>query len=413
MTTVPPYQPSSSEHPKKKKTGWGKFPSLRHLLIPIVVLICGALLAGVLFQTGPKAKRKPLVRLARLVQIQEVHFSNQPVLIQAMGNVQPARKIDLQPRVSGEVIQVNDQLVPGGLFLKGQTILQIDPTDYALVVRQRTSETAQAKSQLRLELGQQSIAQREYELLGEKIRDEDRDLVLRKPQLESAKAMIETHQAALDKALLDLERTTVKSPFNAIIQTREVDIGALVTNSTNIATLVGTDQYWIEVPVPVDTLQWIRVPNSTSKKGSSVQIYNDAAWGKGKYKAGFVDRLASDLEDQGRMARLFISVPDPLGLKTKLSPTPLLLRSYVRVEIEGKELESVAAIDRNLLRDGDKVWIMDNENKLEIRSVEISFRGREQVMVTGGLREGERLITTHLSAPVQGMPLRTSPPTAP
>ena len=411
MTTVPPHQSSQSEHPKKK-TEWMRF-SLRHLLIPIVVLICGALLAGVLFQTGPKAKRKPLVRLARLVQIQEIKFSTEHTLIQAMGNVQAARKIDLHPRVSGEVIQVNDQLVPGGRFQKGQTVLQIDPTEYTLVVQQRASETAQAKSQLRLELGQQSIAQREYELLGEKIRDEDRDLVLRKPQLETVKAMLANHQAALDKALLDLERTTVKSPFNAIIQSREVDIGALVSNSTNIATLVGTDEYWIEVPVPVDTLQWIRIPNSGLKKGSLVRIYNNAAWGKGEYKTGSVDRLASDLEDQGRMARLFISVPDPLGLKNNRSGIPLLLNSYVRVEIEGGKIEKVAAIDRNFLRDGDKVWIMDKENKLEIRSVEISFRSREQVLVTEGLREGERLITTHLSAPVQGMPLRTTSTAAP
>ena len=85
----------------------------------------------------------------------------------------------------------------------------------------------------------------------------------------------------------------------------------------------------------------------------------------------------------------------------------MIIGTYVRVEIEGTALASVAAIDRELLRDGDQVWIMTPEAKLEIRPVEILYRGRERVLVNKGIQLGEKLIVTDLTAPVPGMPLRT------
>lgn len=385
----------------------GAIGLLIRILSPVLVLAVGVILATALFKTGPKAKRSMSVRQALRVKTETVHFSNQKIIVQAMGTVQAAREITLQARVNGEVIETSTELVPGGQFKKNEVILQIDRADYALVVRQRASDLSLARSQLSLELGQQSIAKREYEVLGEKISKEDQNLVLRKPQLNSARAVVETAKAALEKAKLDLERTTVRAPFNAIVKSREVDLGALVTSASPLASLVGTDAYWIVVSVPVDELKWIRIPDSKTKAGSQVRIFNEAAWGEGIYRTGQVMRLASDLEEQGRMARLLISIPDPLAHRQDNPAMPLLLNSFVRVEIEGKKEEAVVSIDRSLLRDGKYLWIIDTENKLDIRLVEIVFHDRDRVLISGGVHEGERFITTSLSAPVQGMPLRT------
>jgi hypothetical protein len=101
-------------------------------------------------------------------------------------------------------------------------------------------------------------------------------------------------------------------------------------------------------------------------------------------------------------------VDDPLQLKNKTAGKPkLFIGSYVRVEIEGQELDSVISLDRSVLRDGDHVWIMDPDNRLEIRQVEVAFRSRDQVLITGGVQAGERLVVSSLAAPVQGMALRT------
>jgi len=402
-----------NDPPKKpaKKNGSMKIITsfILGIALPVVVLFIGGKAALNLIDTSPKAQRKNSnSRNARLVEVEPACLSKETTLIQAMGTVKPARKIRFQPRVSGEVIEVSPELLPGGVFRAGEMVLRIDPTDYELIVRQRTGEVAHAQSNHQLELGSQSIAQSEYELLGESILEEDRDLVLRKPQLKAVEAALDIARAALEKARLDLDRTRVRAPFNALVQSREVNLGAQVTTATPLATLVGTDHYWVELSLPVNQLKWVRIPrNADHETGSRVRVFNEAAWGAGVWRSGRVIRLAGDLEEEGRMARLIVSVPDPLCLLEENQGAPtLLIDSYVRVEIEGLELGDVVAVRRGLLRDGDRIWILDADNRLEIRPVTVAYRGRERVFVSVGLAAGDRIVTTDLSAPVPGMPLR-------
>jgi len=377
------------------------------ILLPLAILLAAGMAATWLMKTAPQAKPRPTIPNATLVEVMPVTYSSQPVVVHAMGIVSPAREIELKSRVSGEVIAVSENLLPGGLFQTGQTLLKIDPTDYELAERQLASEIVQAESELEVEQGNQLIAKNEYELLGQVVREEDLDLVLRKPQLKSVQAALEATRTKLAKARLDIERTTIKAPFNAVVKSRQVNIGTQVTESATLASLVGTDAYWIEVSVPTHQLQWIRIPRADSEKGSSVRVYDQGVWGEKVFRIGRVIRLAADLEEQGRMARLLVSVQDPLALKPSNAEQPqLLIGSYVHLEIDGVELASVAALNRGLIRDGNKVWIMDPEDKLDIRPVEIAFRGRDRVMIAKGISAGERLIVSRLATPVQGMPLR-------
>ena len=376
-------------------------------LMPVVVVVAGLAVAMVFIQSKPSAKREPPPRQARLVEIQPVVFERARTRIDAMGTVVPAESVTLQSQVSGEVISVSDDLEPGGQLQAGDELLRIDPRDYELAVLQRESEVAQAQSSLRLEQGQQAIARREFELLNEAMQEEDRDLVLRKPQLESVRAQLALAQASLEKAKLDLQRTRVRAPFNAIVESSAVDVGARVTTANTLATLAGTDSCWVEVSVPVKQLQWITVPRARDAVGSSVRITNPAAWGEGVWREGRVIRLASDLEKEGRMARLIVEVDDPFTLRPENSDKPVMLMgSYVSVDIEGRPLEQVARIEREYLRDGDRLWIMGAEDTLDIRQVDIVFRSQNEVFVASGVEEGEALVVTDLAAPVEGMPLR-------
>jgi len=376
--------------------------------VPLLILVVAVTIAATLIKTAPKAPQRRRPVSARLVEVEQIRFSRQHAIVHAMGVVQPAQEVDLCTLVSGEIISVSPEFIPGGRFRAGELLLQIDPSDYDLAVRQRASEVTHAQSALAIEMGQQAIARREYELLGEAIAEQDRELVLRQPQLATAQATLASAEAALAQAQLGRQRTTVVAPFNAIVKNRYVNLGAQVSASTALATLVGTDDYWVEVAVPVNQLKWITIPRSSSGQGSAARVYNEAEWGKDVYRLGSVIRVASDLEEQGRMARVLISVRDPLALKGENSgKPPMLVGTYARVEIEGIALDSVAVIARNVIRDGDRVWIMNDEDKLEIRGVQIAYRGVDDVYVTDGVREGERLVTTDLSAPVEGMPLRT------
>ena len=240
------------------------------------------------------------------------------------------------------------------------------------------------------------------------IKEEDRDLVLRKPQLEKARSRLNAARAALEQAKLNLKRTAVKAPFDLMVLTRDVNVGAQVTASTTLATVVGTHEYWVEATVPVDDLKWIHIPESVSEKGSAVRVYNEAAWGRGKFRTGGVIRLLGGLEEESRMARLLIKVEDPLAIQPGNKGQPeLILGNFVSVEIEGIELESVAALDREFVHNVNQVWIMNDQNRLEIRTVDVVFRGQDKLYVKNGLKNGERLVTTLLASPVEGMELRT------
>lgn len=384
----------------------------RSLLIALVaIVILGAGVAGAvyLYQTKPKSKQRPPRRSGDIVRVLQVHRSSQPITVQAMGTVLPARQTVLQPRISGEVVEVSPELIPGGRFAQGSAVLQIDPEDYELIVKQRRGELARADHDLKLEMGRQAIAKREFELLGNGGSDaeEDEELVLRKPQLALARAALTAAEASLTKAGLDLKRTNIVAPFNAIVLDKRVDLGAQVTPQVPLATLVGTDEYWVQVSIPVDQLQWIRIPRAEGETGAAVTILNEAAWPAGASRSGRVTRLVSDIEAEGRMARLLVTVKDPLGLNVPDGKMPaLLIGMYVRVELAGRTLENVISLPRSVLRDGREVWIMGPDDTLQIREVDVVWRGRDTVLIRGGLEDGDRVIASGLAAPVQGMPLQ-------
>ncbi len=398
-----------------------------------------------------KARPRPPEPRAALVEVVGVHPRTDQVLVSAMGVVVPAKSIELASRVSGKVVSLTPEFIPGGMFKAGDIMLQIDRRDYDLAVRQqraelqkrlaefeqRTAEVKQreaevitAQCNLALEMGEQAVARREYELLGETIRPEDEALVLRRPQLkareaacaaartakrsaeavrQAAVASRSAAETALEKAELDLERTTIRAPFDAVIQSRSVNLGSQVSPGQPLASLVGTQEFWVKVSLPVDDLKWIHIPGFNAEKGSNVRVYYEAAWGREAFRLCTVKRLMSDLEPQGRMAMLLVSVRDPLDTKAALGRRhPLLLGSYVRVEIEGLSLPNVIRVSRTALRDGKNVWIMKPDHTLEIRPVRVKWSGKEDVLISEGLRDGELLITSDLAAPVGGMRLRTS-----
>ena len=393
------HQPSTSGKETKA--------NLLRLFLPVIVVIISASVAVWMMQSGPKAKPRTKTRNAVLVDVRPIELGPQTTTVSVMGTVKPQREVALKPRVSGEIIKVGDNLIPGGRFNKGEELLAIDPIDYQLVVRQLASEVARVESDTQVELGRQRVAQKEYELLGESVSEVEKTLMLREPQLENNRALLEGTRARLEQAQLDLKRTSVRSPFNAVVMSREVNLGTRVSPSTTLATLVGSDSYWVEAPIPASQLQWISISQDDNDSHSPVRIYDSVAWGPNRSRSGQLVGLTAMVEENGRMATLLAEIADPLSLQPTSSEQPkLLLGSYVRVEIEGKLLPKAAAIERDLIHNGKQLWIMDEEGRLDIRTVEIAFRGREQVLITGGVNHGERLITTNLPSPVQGMTLR-------
>lgn len=381
-----------------------------NILVPLVI-VAGALgFYKHQMNTRPQAQQRPTDTLARRVTVQTVRRETQPVVLYAMGTVRAAKEVALSPEVSGIIVEMDPAVIPGGLVKQGQMLYRIDARDYEAVVQQRQSELARAELALTLEQASQTVARHEYELLGDIIDEQDRWLVLRKPQLENARQAVEAAKVALDKAQLDVQRCTITAPFDAVIKSKHADLGARVGPTSPLAVLTGTREYWVETLIPTEQIRWLRFADDR-QEGSIARVYTAAS---GQSRQGRLLRLLGQLEEAGRMAQALVAVSDPLGVDDPSAPR-LLVGAYVRVEIEGIPLADAVVLPREYLRDGDSVWVMDAQDKLEIRPVQIGFRGRNTVYITDGLADGCRVVISDLAAPVSGMPLRTndSPAAAP
>ena len=372
------------------------------IVVSLVILSIGAGTAAYLKNSGPRTRKRPPVKLSPTVQVEIVRPSEYQIVLKAMGTVIPDREVVLKSRVSGEVVDIHPEFTEGGFLRKDMKLLQIDPLDYELALARQQSAVADAEYALKLELGHQVVAKREWELLNgdQPAQDMEKELALRKPHLDKARAELAAAQAELETAMLNLDRTRIMAPFNAMVRSKSVDLGSQVTPQDSLAELVGTDVYRIQTSIPMDHLGWIQIPDHAGGSGSKARII----YAQGHECKGTVTRLMSDLSTEGRMARVLVEVMDPLGLKdVDRDRVPLLIGEYVRVEIQGRKLDHVFQIPRTALRDNSSIWIANENQTLEIRKIRPVWRDADFVLLQDGLNPQERLIVSDLPAAVEGM----------
>ncbi|HIG65693.1 MAG TPA: HlyD family efflux transporter periplasmic adaptor subunit [Methyloprofundus sp.] len=361
----------------------------------------------------PKAKRSTTQQVVPLVNIIQLNAIDYSTTVSAMGTIIPAQLVNLTSRINGMIISVSPNFIPGGFLKTGEKIVQLDPTDYQLIIKDKENALAKEKFDLTLELGRQAIAKREYKLLNADLDQQSQDLVLRKPHLALAKTAIAAAEAALKQARLDLQRTKTSSPFNAIVLETNAHIGSWVSTfstGTPLIKLAGTDSFWILATLSVDKLNKIDIPDMHSNKGSEVKIYFASAWGDQVYRTGTVKRLKVELEDQGRMAELIIEISDPLSLREENQNLPtLILGAFVRLEITGRTLDKVLAIPESVIHSGQKIWLLTRQNTLDIRQIKPVWQEQGLVFIAADqLPDDSIIISTSLSAPVQGMSVHIS-----
>ncbi len=375
------------------------------LSIGVVVAAVAAAVILVATKAEPPRAEKPLE--GTLVDVIQISARRHDVDLHAKGTVVPAKEVVLQAELGGRVIWQSPDLVAGGRFKEGQPIVRIDPRDYQLAVESARSQVNQAKLEMSLEKRRGEVAKREWNAFGEvDVSEEQRALAQREPQLESTRLALKAAQSALKKSQLDLTRTTLRAPFNAMVVSEGVDTGQLVSPQSSVARLVGTDEYHVQVSVPVSALRTVAARTGDSP-GSAAKIIQRAG-AETIERPGEVIRQLPDLDPGGAMARLLVRIENPLG---KNGDLPLLLGSFVDVAIEAEPIENAIRLPRVALRNGRNVYVMNDDDTLEIRDVEIAWTEPEAVLVTGGLEANERVVTSRIPTPVPNMLLRTLAPT--
>lgn len=386
-------------NPKGSYTRW---------IWPVVILLAGGLVGVVLVRTAPQTAPEDKGRATRIVQVAQVSPTTEQITVSAEGQVVPARRVTIIPQVSGRIMDHHEALVPGGFIPAGEELVRIDPADYQIALTEKQAAAEQAIFEQEVERGRQVVASREWTLLEDNLGESEvnRALVLREPHLRRTEAMLRMATNEIARAQLDLSRTSIESPFNAIVLNENIEQGQVVDAGNSICTLAGTDEFWVEATLAVDKLRWIQLPGPSQEGALATVLLNldqPVTW------KGAVVRLLSDLEPTGRMARVLVRVDDPLGLKREGTPLPLLLGSYVQVRIGAGTLENVLVIPRSALREGNQIWVVDSENRLQIRAAEIIWTRKDSVLISNVIKPGEHLIVSDLKAPLPGMKVSPQP----
>ena len=391
-----------------------KKSTISTLFTIIIILAVGFGAFYILITTGPETLPEDKASSAKLVQTIPLVPHTRSISVSAQGTVIPSRTVTIKPQVSGQVIRQSDSVTIGGYVTAGEELIRIDPKDYELALSETRSNFETARFEREVESGRQVIAQREWNELQSDLDMEEvnRSLVLREPHLRRADALMEKANNDIEVAELQLSRTVIEAPFNAMVVNESVEIGQLLNPGSEICELVGTDEFWIQTKIPFSELKWVRFPKD-GEPGARARVLLDVGEGQVEQWEGEVTRLLSDLDPLGRMARVIISVKDPLALYGKSSSTlPLLLGSYVEVEIDAGELENSITIPREALREGDKIWVVGADKLLKVIDANVLWPEKDTLLISSDLDRGEELIVSDLRVALPGMEVDPQPSTA-
>ena len=223
---------------------------------PVVVLISGFLVAGMLIATGPKVEPRSPESIPPLVRILTAQPQRTQLRVSTHGTVVPRTESELVPEVSGRVLWVSPALVSGGFFQKGDPLLRIDTLDYDVALEQGRARVTRAESDL---ANARTSHSRQMDLSARQAAsDAQRDDAINR--LRVAEASKREADATLARAKRDLERTTVSAPYDGRVRTERVDVGQFVNRGATVATIFAIDFAEVRLPIPDDQLAYLDLP---------------------------------------------------------------------------------------------------------------------------------------------------------
>jgi len=353
----------------------------------------------VVFKPKPEPKQEEKT-LATKVDTLVVTLNTQRISVVTQGSVSPLHKINLISEVAGRVVSASEDYANGGFFSKDSPIAVVDGRDYTFALRQAESEVAKAKELYAIEKGRARQAKREWREIGDK---EANDLFLRQPQLTAAKAAVDAAKANRDKARLDLDRTRISAPFNGRISIKHVDVGQYVTPGTVIAEVYSTDAVEVRLPLTDRQVANVDLPMTADPKEPLPDVILSAVYGGRPYQwQGKIVRTEATLDIKSRVVYAVAEVWAPYSVAESSGRPPLSAGMYVSAKILGRQTDNVVKLPRKVLQKKDQITLVDTNDELQYRTVEVLQSNAEEVLVRG-LSAGERVLLTRVPYAVAGL----------
>ena len=381
------------------------------ILAPILVLAAAVAGSVAILRSRRPVETRPPEAPPPLVRVLEVRREAVRLTVRSQGTVAPRTESDLVPEVSGRVIAVSPSLTAGGFFEEGEALLAIDPRDSELALVRARADVARAELALAREEAEAEVARREWTDLGS---GEPSPLVLRAPQLAEARAILEAAKAVVEQADRDLERTSLRAPYRGRVRRESVDVGQFVLRGIPVASLYAVDVAEIRLPLEDRDLAFLDLPlrGGAPEEGPEVILRARFA-GEDHSWTGRIARSEGEIDPKSRLVYVVAEVPDPYGRDEKAGRPPLTTGLFVEAEILGRRREGVVVLPRSALRGREDVLLVDAEDRLRRRGVEVIRADRDVALVAAGLAEGERVCLSPLDTPVEGMRVRVAASEAP
>ena len=370
----------------------------KQIIIPIAILAIGigAFIGFSSMKKPPEEKAE--VDNRPIVAVENITVMPMTLEVSSYGVVKPKYETTIVAQVSGEVVELSDKFVRGGLVKKGQLLARIDPNDYHAALIDAQANMASARAALETEVAQGKVAEQEWQQITD---TSPTELSLRKPQLAQELANVKSAQAAILRAERNLQRTEVRAPYDAMINSRTIGLGSFVGVGSEIGMLLGSAIAEVRLPVADNQLQFL----IDQGLKSTVNLSGTFAGEELQWQAEIV-RSEGVVDDNSRMTYLVAEIKDPyyLNHSNTAHDLPLRFGSYVKAKILGMTIENASVVPQYLV-DNNQVALLDSESELHYAVVNVIRQEGGNVVINKGLLDGDQLITSSLDYPVEGMKL--------
>lgn len=377
---------------------------LLKLSAPVIVLCAGFLIVKVLADAKPDPEKVDEPQRLISLYVDEVREDSVRVSVTTQGEVRPKTEIDLVPQVSGRIVMLSDSFNDGARFAAGTTLLKIDDTDYQLALVRAQARVATAQTELERQMATHAIKKKEW-ASDRKGGEQPTDFALNLTQVAEATAMLRSAEAELRQAQLDLQRTEIQVPFDGRVRLRNVGIGQFVSAGTLLGRVFSTDTVEVRLPLTDSQLVELNLAMgfSAADRLEAPLVNFSAQLGNSRYQwQGRIVRVSAAVDETTRLIYATAEVADPYGLAADQG-MPFAVGMFVNAQIDGLAERKAHVIPRMALRNEDKVYVINADNRLEIRTVGVLSTSEQQVLISDGLLPGEQVVTSTLPNAVEGM----------
>ena len=368
--------------------------------LPVIILTFGFVIAFIITSTDPKPNKGIEIPKPIAVFFENPLKRDITLKVSTNGEVRSVTEINVIPQVSGRIVRVADEFIDGGNIKKGQPLIWIDDRDYKLASISAESRVAQAKKLLEREIAEGELAKKDWEELGEV---EASPLTLRIPQLEEAHALLNAAEADLEKAKLNLERTVISLPFDGLIKKKNAGIGQYVNAGSILGSAFSTEKVLIPLPLTDTELSYLGLPLGYESKeyldGPRV-IFRSFISRKNIEWTGRITRTSGSIDSLTRLVYAYAEVINPYD-----QTPPLAIGTYVDAEIEGNFISGGFVISNAAIKNGNEIYLIDDNNKLKIKKIEVVGTENEDVIIFGDINENDMIVVSTLNTGYEGMEL--------